>query len=227
MQNQTNKNEHESISELLPWLVNGTLSAKESARVNAHIQHCDKCRNEVSQLQAANKHVAEEKSNWQPSPVHFSSILSEVERLEAVAPKQKKTKHNRWSAFVQNLLQTPKPVRWTLALESVAIVALLAVWNISPQRSLPFDAVFYQTLSDSPQDKLTSNMSRIRLLLNDAMTTAELTKLLQQTDAQIRQGPSALGLFIVEVPQQRVEQALEIFLKHQYIRLAEQLEVTP
>ena len=227
MQNQTNKNEHEAIAELLPWLVNGTLSAKESKQVEAHLQHCDQCRNQVSQLQVVNKQVAEQESKWQPSTAHFSSILSEVENIESIVPKQKKTKHKNWAGFFENLLQIPKPVRWTLALESVAIVALLTVWNISPQMGLPSDSELYQTLSDSPQNKPTSNMSRIRLLLNDAMTTAELTQLLQQTDTQIRQGPSALGLFIVEVPQQRVDQALEIFLSHQHIRLAEKLEVTP
>ncbi len=227
MQNQTNKNEHETIAELLPWLVNGTLSAKESKRVEAHLQHCEQCRNEVSQLQAVNKHVAEEELEWQPSSVHFSSILSEVENNESIVPKQKKTKHKSWSGFFQNLLQTPTPVRWTLAVESVAIIALLTVWNISPQMGLPSGVEMYQTLSDSPQEKPTQDMRRIRLLLDDAMMTAELTQLLQQTDAQIRQGPSVLGLFIVEVPQQRVDQALEIFLTHQHIRLAEKLEVTP
>ncbi len=227
MKNQANKNEHETIAELLPWLVNGTLSAKESKRVEAHLQHCDQCRNQVNQLHVVNKQVAEQKSKWQPSSAHFSSILSEVERLEPAVPKQKKTKRKSWSVFFQNLLQTPTPVRWTLALESVAIIALLTVWNISPQMGLPSDSELYQTLSDSPQNKPTSNMSRIRLLLNDAMTTADLTKLLQQTDAQIRQGPSALGLFIIEVPQQRVKQSLEIFLGHQHIHLAKKLEVTP
>ncbi len=230
MQNQTNKNEHETIAKLLPWLVNGTLSGKESKRVEAHLQHCDQCRNQVSQLQTVNKQVAEQESKWQPSTAHFSSILSEVENIESIVPKQKKTqqtRNNGWPGFFQNLLQTPTPVRWTLAFESVAIVALLTVWNISPQMGLQSDSELYQTLSDSPQDKPTSNMSRIRILLNDAMTTADLTKLLQQTDAQIRQGPSALGLFIIEVPQQRVDQTLEIFLSHQHIRLAKKLEVTP
>ena len=227
MKNQANKNEHETIAELLPWLVNGTLSAKESKRVEAHLQHCDQCRNQVSQLQVVNKQVAEQKSKWQPSSAHFSSILSEVERLEPAVPKQKKTKHKSWSGFFQNLLQTPTPVRWTLALESVAIVALLTVWNISPQMDLLSGVEMYQTLSDSPQEKPAQDMGRIRLLLDDAMTTAELTQLLQQTETQIRQGPSALGLFIIEVPQQRVDQTLEIFLSHQHIRLAKKLEVTP
>jgi len=230
MQNKTNKNEHETIAELLPWLVNGTLSAKESKRVKAHLQHCDQCRNQVSQLQAVNKHVAEEKSDWQPSSAHFSSILSEVERLESAAPKQKitkQTRNNGWSGFFQNLLQTPTPVRWTLALESVAIVALLTVWNISPQIGLPSDTELFQTLSDSPHDRPAPDMSRIRLLLNDAMTTAELTVLLQQAGVQIRQGPSALGIYIVEVPKEKAKRSLEKLRNHQRIRLAELLEVTP
>lgn len=225
MQNQTNKNEHKVIMELLPWLVNGSLTADESERVNIHLQSCEKCRKQVSQLQAVNKHVAEEESEWQPSSAHFSSILSEVNRLETVAPKQKKTRNKGGSGFFKNLLQTPTPVRWTLALESVVLVALLTVWTTSPQFGLQSDAEFYQTLSDSPQNKSASNMNRIRLLLNDAMTTEELTQLLQQTGAQMSQGPSALGLYIVEVPQQRAEQSLEIFRNNQNIRLAETLEV--
>ncbi len=227
MKNQTNKNEHETIAALLPWLVNGTLSAKESKRVEAHLLLCDQCRNQVSQLQTVNKQVAEEKSEWEPSSAHFSSILSEVERSEPVTPKQKKTKHKSRFGFFENLLQTPNPVRWTLAIESVAIVALLTVWNISPQMGLPSNVELYQTLSDNPQEKPTQDTGRIRLLLDDAMTTADLTQLLQQTDAQIRQGPSALGLFVVEVPLQGIEKTLEIFLSHQHIRLAEKLEVTP
>ncbi|MEE9356103.1 MAG: zf-HC2 domain-containing protein [Methylococcaceae bacterium] len=229
MQKKTNKNEHEIIVELLPWLVNDSLSDEESKRVDAHLQHCEKCRNEVNQLQAVNKHIAEKESEWQPTSAHFSSILSKIEVLEAVAPKQKKTKPKRWSDFIQYLLQTPTPVRWTLALalESIAIIALLTAWNISPQLGLPSNSKLYQTLSDRSQVNPRSNMSRIRLLFNDAMTTAELTKLLQQTDAQIRQGPSELGLFIIEMPQQRVKQSLEIFSSNQHIRLVEQLEVTP
>lgn len=227
MQHQTNRNEHQAIEKLLPWLVNGSLSADESERVKTHLLHCEQCRCEVSQLQLMNKHVAEEESEWQPSSAHFSSILSEVERLESAAPKQKKTKHNGWSIFVQNLLQTPKPVRWTLALESVAIVALLTVWNISPQMGIPSDVELYQTLSDSPQDKPASDMSKIRLLLNDLMTIVELNQLLQQGGAQIHQGPSALGIYIIELPQDKAKQSLEIFRNHQHIRLAELLDVTP
>lgn len=230
VQNQTNNNDHEAIEKLLPWLVNGSLSVEESERVEVHLQHCEKCRSQLSQLQAINKQVAEEKSEWQPSSAHFSSILSEVERLEAVEPGQEKikqSKNNRRYGFFQSLWQTPTPVRWTLALESMALVALLTFWNVSPQSGLKSDVELYQTLSDSPQDSPASNMSRIRLLLNDAMTAVELNQLLQHSGAQFRQGPSALGIYIIEVPQEKSKQSLEKLRNHQYIRLAELLEVMP
>ena len=35
--------EHESVQKLLPWFVNGTLSAHESGLVEAHISECDEC----------------------------------------------------------------------------------------------------------------------------------------------------------------------------------------
>jgi hypothetical protein len=228
MYDQTNKHEHEAVEKLLPWLVNRSLSVEESERVEAHLQHCEKCRSQFIQLQAINKQVAEEKSEWQLSSAHFSSILSEVEHLEAIASEQKKikqSKSNRRSGFFQSLWQTPTPVRWTLALESMALVALLTVWNVSPQLGLQSNVGLYQTLSDSPQNSPTLNMRKIRLLLNDATTAVELTQLLQQTDAQIRQGPSALGIYIVEVPEEKAKKSLENLQNHQHIRLAELLDV--
>ena len=224
MRNQTSKNEHEIISELLPWLVNGRLSVEESARADAHLQHCDKCRSQVSHLQAINKHLTEEEAVWKPSSAHFSSILSAVDRLETASPKETKTQTSLAGLF-KDLLQTPSQIRWTLALESVAIVALLTVGNSSLQKNRQPD--LYQTLSDSPKETLTPAMTRIRLLLSETMTIAELTQLLQQTDTQIRHGPTALGLFIIEVSQDKTEQTLRLLKNHQGIRFAQPLEVTP
>ena len=224
MRNQTSENEHETIAELLPWLINDRLSVEESARVDAHLQHCEKCRSQINHLQAVNKHLAEEETVWKPSSAHFSSILSALDRIEAASPKEAKTQISLAGLF-KGLLQTPSPIRWALALESVAIVTLLTVVNSSPQKNSHPD--LYQTLSDSPKETPTPAMTRIRLLLSETMTIAELTQLLQQTDTQFRHGPSALGLFIVEVSQDKTVQILRILKNHQGIRLAQPLEVTP
>ncbi len=40
--------EHDSVQQLLPWYVNGTLPPGEAARVDAHLADCDECREELA-----------------------------------------------------------------------------------------------------------------------------------------------------------------------------------
>ncbi|MBO0749896.1 MAG: zf-HC2 domain-containing protein, partial [Porphyrobacter sp.] len=48
--------EHDTVRQLLPWHVNGTLSADETARVDAHIAECAECRDDL----AAERELARE-----------------------------------------------------------------------------------------------------------------------------------------------------------------------
>ncbi len=47
----------DSIRELIPWYVNGTLSAKEARQVAAHLAQCDDCRDELAELVRLNMEV--------------------------------------------------------------------------------------------------------------------------------------------------------------------------
>jgi anti-sigma factor RsiW len=40
--------EHDAVQQLLPWHVNGTLTAEETARVEAHLAQCDECRDDLA-----------------------------------------------------------------------------------------------------------------------------------------------------------------------------------
>ena len=40
--------EHDAVQQLLPWHVNGTLSAEETARVEAHLAECEECRHDLA-----------------------------------------------------------------------------------------------------------------------------------------------------------------------------------
>ena len=40
-------NEHDKVLELLPWFVNGTLSADETGRVETHLAGCAECREDT------------------------------------------------------------------------------------------------------------------------------------------------------------------------------------
>ncbi len=47
--NQTRDLTHQEVSELLPWLANGTLSDDECQLVDAHLHHCEHCRQDLEQ----------------------------------------------------------------------------------------------------------------------------------------------------------------------------------
>jgi anti-sigma factor RsiW len=50
----------EAILELLPWYVTGRLSAADAARVAAHIQSCETCRQELAEVVWASHTVSAE-----------------------------------------------------------------------------------------------------------------------------------------------------------------------
>lgn len=232
MQDRTKQNEHEAVAELLPWLINDRLSENETGRVKAHLEHCEECQAIAEQLKSVEHYLSAEKTVWKPSRQHFSALWSEVEKLENAAsqPGKKKDKSPRptfFSEYFKNLKQTPSPMRWTLALESVALVALLTVWGTAPHHLTRTTPDPFRTLSDESQPAVKTPQSQLRLLLDDTMTAAALTKLLQQHDAQISQGPSELGFYTLKVAPDHVQSVLQAFRQHPHVRLIQPMESQP
>jgi len=50
--------EHETVQQLLPWHVNGTLDADESARVETHLGECAECRDDLAAERALAHDIA-------------------------------------------------------------------------------------------------------------------------------------------------------------------------
>ena len=50
--------EHDAVQQLLPWHVNGTLAAEETARVEAHLAECEECRHDLSRERELAREVA-------------------------------------------------------------------------------------------------------------------------------------------------------------------------
>lgn len=223
-------NEHETIALLLPWQVNGRLSEDESRRVETHLQNCQTCREQVLQLQTLKQHVVSEPPAWQPSAQHFSQLLASVEHLKQAAPnnhaqQQPSIRKKTWQELFKGFLQMPATLRWTMALESVALVVLVAYLSVPAKTWLATTDNPYQTLSDgTSQHSTTDTVVRIRLLFQEQITAAEITQLLKQADANIQEGPSELGFFFIEVPQNRAAQVLDILRNNPGVRLAEPVQ---
>ncbi|MCC8989118.1 MAG: zf-HC2 domain-containing protein, partial [Candidatus Contendobacter sp.] len=137
----------QDIEELLPWYANGALDPAEMAVVEQYLaQHPDR-RVELEQCRALAELIeAHDATAWRPAPGAFDRLMTDIDRLEAVsvsAPAQ--AVPSLWRRALEWLRNTPSPVRWTLAVESLALAALVLV-VLSPA-SLPTDPG-YETLSN-------------------------------------------------------------------------------
>lgn len=218
--------EHSEMEILIPWYVNGTLSATEKAALERHMAVCEPCQNEALRCQTLAGQLPSPQEIWKPTPAHFAGILADIDRLEVASlqPDASRTKaapgiFQRIGAW---LSQTPSPVRWTLAFETLAF-ATLALFVILPNPTIPKTDGVFETLSNAESPAATKGHS-IRLVFSEDMTTQELFGLLKQAKAQVRQGPSAVGSYTVEVAPQEEAQSLSILRAHPKVRLAQPVE---
>ena len=222
--NETDRHRH--IAELLPWYVNGTLEGRDRDAVTAHLSDCVACREEVAQCQslAAAVQVARE-SVWAPEPDRLERLLASIELLEATHV-QRAGWRARWRAGVEwlgDLFQrTPGLVRWGLAAQAALLVLVvgLALWPgaLSPRAS-------YRTLAENGQNgDRRVGQALVHVVFADDITERDMRTLLGRVQGKIVDGPSAVGLYTVEVGASTPDQIMPmvaILRSDPKVRLAE------
>ncbi|MEQ1527833.1 MAG: zf-HC2 domain-containing protein [Methylococcales bacterium] len=221
-QNNLSSTDHHALVGLIPWYVKGNLTADENAALKQHLSDCKICQQEELNCRALTKSLPVSGEAWNTSPAHFAGILANVDKLEAQQKLKQSAPELSAAGFFQRIAklfaQTPRPVRWTLAAESLAF-AMLAAVMVLPGQVNPGKSALFETLTNA-EPAQTSAGQVLRVVFDDTMTAKELTELLAQSKAQIRQGPSSVGAYSVEVPVQDAAQALVIFQAHAKVRLA-------
>ena len=215
------KNIHEEVRRLLPWYVTRSLPPDESALVENHVAECQTCSKELSSCQLLAEHPPELAQTWSPSPSHFAGILSRIDKLEeAASSKPIKVKTGAFAKIINSFSTIPRAFQWTLALETAACFAL--VLALASSVYFPGNKS-YQTLSDNGKAVQVQGIE-FRLLFADDMTAGELAALLKQTGAQIRQGPSQVGSYVVEVSGRNEAEVLSVFRANSKVRLAQKID---
>lgn len=219
-------NDHDEVFSLIPWYIKGKLTAWEHDKVERHLASCEICRNEVVICQELTKAMPKPAETWKPSAAHFAGILAEVERLESSAAihREKTLSRPKAKGLFQRIKEiiaaTPGPMRWTLAFETLAIAGLvvIAILPLQFQVNRGPDAGF-ETLSNADKPEVTKG-KLIKVVFADDMATKELSGLLSQNGLQLRDGPSAMGAYVVETPSTDAEKPLAILKAHPKVRLA-------
>lgn len=212
-------NPHQDLAALLPWYVSGTLSPAESTMLERHLTECSACRIDLAQCRQLAAVIQDREADWQPAPDGFARLMAGIDRLET-PPVAAKAAAPGWLTRMRDWLRaTPNPVRWTLALESMAVAALLLMVAL-PLRQAPVE---YETLSSSIPTPATTG-PRAQVVFAATATISELHTLLRAIDGQIVAGPSALGVYTVALPTGTLAPALATLRGDARVRLAEPLD---
>jgi hypothetical protein len=216
---------HREIIELLPWYANATLDENERRMVETHLADCRECAKEVESLTALRNVVLQAGNQVSaPSPLGLNRALAEIEDYEHA-----RTRPGTFSRLGEQISifwsgwwrPTPLFARSLIATQVVLLLALGTVTLYQHQHP----NVIYTTSSGSSSDKASTTIA-----VGFAVTASEqeIRETILAIKGKIVDGPTALGLYAIQVPIPRersaeIEQVLQTLRQNsRVIRFAEQ-----
>lgn len=191
---------HATADALLPWYVNGTLTGDELAFVAGHVAHCERCRREIDFLREVFAACA-------ALPTGAGDPASQPRVQAARAPLARAWRSSQpW-------------IRGLLAAELAAIAVLATLLVADVPGSAP-----YRTLGAVSRPAATA-YDQLAVVFDAAATEADIRGSVHAAGARIVDGPTTSGVFILEVPTGRVDDALRVLRAAHAVRLAERLGV--
>ena len=153
--------DHQSASELLPWLVNSTLSDSERAIVERHVSDCDECANDIGILRSMRDVIVHDN----PSPL---------------IPKPNAAK-SLSLAGEKNNQPTRHPYGLQLAAAASLLIALLAVTLMSIESETTKPKLFETATGESAAAAMDYVFD---LVFEDGLPAHDRGRILQQINAR-------------------------------------------
>jgi hypothetical protein len=171
---------HARASELLPWLVNGTLAAEERDAVEQHVRDCLPCRRELKEQQRLYAAVRAQPAVHLSPQSSFERLLQQLDGKAALPPV---TPASRTAPFLRFA---------GVAAAGVTLVAMLS-WLVLPSTDRgPAD---YETLATQPGER----SREIDLIFLQSATAGDIQALLDEIGGTIAAGPTELGRYTVRL----------------------------
>jgi hypothetical protein len=196
--------EHESVHKLLPWFVNGTLSERETARVETHLAECEECREDLAFERELARGVA-------TLPLNADDGWKAMQLRMAEAPPES------IAAAPVRLLRRRVPVGWAMAGSLAASVALVVM--ISGVRPSTAPQQTYHTLGSSGG----ATDGQMVVLFKPDTTEQEMRVILSAQSARLVDGPTAAGAYVVHVDDGDPSLAIKALRESSQVVLAEPL----
>lgn len=197
---------HEEAQHLLPWYVNGTLDASETAMVETHLAECAECRADLAVEQVLARDVA-------ALPVdveHAWSTLSD--RIDAAPPPR------RLAAPVP-FLRRKVAMGWVLGGPLAAAAAVAFAVAIVPGERTPAGQTYRALGSPS-----VAQPGNALVMFGPDARDRDMRTALSGAGARIVDGPTASGAYMVRIAPERRLQALAGLRAARSVVLAEPID---
>jgi hypothetical protein len=199
---------HAETRLLLPWLANGTLEGAELERVQAHLERCPACREDLAI-------ECNLRAGGQDGPP--LSAQRAFARLQPRLGVQETRGAGRWAG-----LAAANDARWLRLLAAAQFGALLVLGvalGLTLARPGPGEAT-YRTLGAQ-----TAARADIVVRFDPATPESELRRVLQASGARVVDGPSAAGAWVLATAPTQAGPALRRLRAEPAVTLAEPLAI--
>ncbi len=212
--------EHQEISALIPWFVNGTASEPDRQRVEAHVQLCASCRRDLAQEQRVYQGMSVEAAVEYMPAASLKRLQARLDGVAAAAPED----------TAANMPAMTKPGRRSLPWQgliaaSVAVMAV-ALSLLAADRWMQFRARtlapnYYTVTSPVPR----APDAVIRAVFSPTITLVELQAMLDEAQLKIVSGPTEAGVYSLAAKSRRpVSSSLALLRGHAKVRFAESVQ---
>jgi hypothetical protein len=206
------------VEEIIPWHVNGTLGAHETARVEAHLAQCEQCR-ASAQLEARLAQLSREHRGAVDLAPQFgwSRLAARLGPQDTVA-QPREANPRRWAFAAAN-------GRWPFASVLIGQAAALVLLAVAVVQLSSLRTARYVTLTD-PAPAASTGGATLRLVVAPDTSNERFQSMLEHVGASIRSGPSARGVYTLELDS--APDAAVAWLRQQpEVRLAEAVQARP
>ncbi|HEX4997902.1 MAG TPA: zf-HC2 domain-containing protein [Terriglobia bacterium] len=183
----TRESSHETIFELLPWYANRTLGQEECVAVEEHLSGCAECRQELEELGALTVAFKDFDKDMPPADVSFDRTMAAVGEWERERAESRPRLFSWLSAFWAPSIPV---TRFVLAAQ-LALLLILA-------------GLYWRTTWTGPYTTLSGQTGvrsgpRLTVMFQPTVTEQALRQVLVDLGANLVSGPSALGVYVVEL----------------------------
>ena len=178
--------DHRRAVELVPWLVNGTLTGHDLQWLNEHLEHCAECRAELAQQRLVRSAVARQPVVELAPQASFKNLWARIE-AEANAPAAAiqppataRARGTRWNG----------QLRVAAGVAAVAAAGVLLWWTGAPGLNRQF-----HTVSSAPAP---ASAAQLRVVFADSATIGDVKLILANAHLESVAGPTPAGVFTLQ-----------------------------